>query len=377
MLPLNFSGQNTATNKAVLALADGTVFTGISVGANGHCVAEIVFNTLMSGHQEVITDPTYSNQIVAFTYPHVGNTGVNDIDSQSNKAQISGIVMRDCSLVVSNFRSTKSLPEYLQKNNIVAISDIDTRKLTRIIRESGQQTACIMVGDDAEKAVQLAQQGLDNSENNYQSIDAVWDQGSLDLFGQPINNNDTPKTNSNVVVYDLGVKQGLLRTLVDQGCKVTVVAENTSSQQILELKPDAIIVSSGAGNPNNRNHAIQVCKQLIGSNTPMLGIGLGCQVLALASGATVEKLKTGNHGCNHPIKNLETNRVFISTQKQDYGINQNSLSTEIKQTYVSLFDNSVQGFQLKDQPVFGLQAYPEASPGSNDLNHIFDQFFSL
>lgn len=380
MLPLNFSGQNTDIKKAVLALADGTVFTGISVGANGHCVAEIVFNTLMSGHQEIITDPTYSNQIVAFTYPHVGNTGVNDTDNQSDKAQISGLVMRDCSLTVSNFRSTKSLPEYLQQNNIVAIAGIDTRKLTRIIRQSGQQAACIMVGDDADKAIQLAQQGVGpnciptkDSKNKNTTTD--WNQGLLDLLGDPINNQTN--NSANVVVYDLGVKHGLLRTLVAKGCKITVVTEDTSSQDIVNLNPDAIVISSGAGNPNDKSHAIETCKQLIKSDIPVLGIGLGCQLLALASGASVEKLKNGNHGCNHPIKNLDSNQVFISTQKQDYAINKDSLPDQTKLTYVSLFDGCVQGFQFNDKPVFGMQAYPEASPGSNDLNHIFDQFISL
>lgn len=381
MLPLNFSGQNTDTKNAVLALADGTVFTGISVGADGHCVAEIVFSTLMSGHQEVITDPSYSNQIIAFTYPHVGNTGVNQTDSQSNKAQVSGIVMRDCSLVVSNFRSTQSLPEYLQQNNVVAISGIDTRKLTRVLRQSGNQNVCIMVGDDAEKAIQLAKLGTnqDTVSADNTSIEVTsWDQGSLDLFGNPINSTiDTDGAQPHVAVYDLGVKQSVLRTLVDKGCQVSVVSQNATAQDILGLNPDAIVVSSGAGNPNEKSNVINTCKDLINSKVAVLGLGLGSQLLAIAGGATVEKIQKGNHGCNHPIKNLDSNRVFISTQKQDYAINKDSLPANIKISYVSLFDDSVQGFQFNDQPVLGLQASIEASPGSNDLNHLFDQFISL
>lgn len=381
VLPSLFPDESTASSSAILALADGTVFSGYSIGASGHVVAELVFNTAMTGYQEILTDPSYKDQIVTLTYPHIGNTGVNPEDAESSAVQVAGLVIRDCALRVSNFRSTQSLPEYLTEQGVVAIAGVDTRKLTHILREKGAQAACILVGDDAQRAIELARSFVGIEGKNL--IDTVsteasyeWDQGSWELgtgFTQPAIAADAP----HVVVVDLGVKQNMLRLLADRGCKITVVPAQTSAEEVLALAPNGVFLSTGPGDPAACEQAIEVVKTLLDKKVPLFGLGLGYQLLGLAAGASSVKMKAGHHGANHPVKKLDDGSVFISSQHHGFALDANTLPANAEATYVSLFDSSLQGMVFTDKPALGFQGHPQSTPGPRDLTALFDQFISL
>ncbi|MFA5609037.1 MAG: glutamine-hydrolyzing carbamoyl-phosphate synthase small subunit [Alcaligenes sp.] len=364
---------------AVLALADGTLFKGVSIGAEGHCVAEIVFNTAMTGYQEILTDPSYSGQIVTLTYPHIGNTGVNPEDSESNKAHAAGLVIRDCPARLSNFRSTQSLPDYLKDQGVVAISGIDTRKLTRILREKGSMGACILVGDDAERALELARsfpglKGQDLAKVVTTDQTYNWTEGSWELgqgFGKPATDR------FHVVAYDFGVKANILRLMADRGCKVTVVPAQTPLVDVLAYEPDGVFLSNGPGDPEPCDYAIEACKGLLERKLPVFGICLGHQIMGLAVGAQTLKMKNGHHGANHPVQELASGRVFITSQNHGFAVDAATLPANAKVTHISLFDQSLQGFELTDRPAFCFQGHPEATPGPRDIASLFDKFISL
>ncbi|MEN5252730.1 glutamine-hydrolyzing carbamoyl-phosphate synthase small subunit [Alcaligenes aquatilis] len=364
---------------AVLALADGTLFKGVSIGAEGHCVAEIVFNTAMTGYQEILTDPSYSGQIVTLTYPHIGNTGVNPEDSESNKAHAAGLVIRDCPARLSNFRSTQSLPDYLKDQGVVAISGIDTRKLTRILREKGSMGACILVGDDAERALELARsfpglKGQDLAKVVTTDQTYNWTEGSWELgqgFGKPATDR------FHVVAYDFGVKANILRLMADRGCKVTVVPAQTPLADVLAYEPDGVFLSNGPGDPEPCDYAIEACKGLLERKLPVFGICLGHQIMGLAVGAQTLKMKNGHHGANHPVQELASGRVFITSQNHGFAVDAATLPANAKVTHISLFDQSLQGFELTDRPAFCFQGHPEATPGPRDIASLFDKFISL
>lgn len=381
MLPSLFPDESNASSSAILALADGTVFKGYSIGAEGYTVAEVVFNTAMTGYQEILTDPSYKDQIVTLTYPHIGNTGVNPEDAESQHVQASGLVVRDCALRVSNFRSTQSLPDYLKQQGIVAIAGIDTRKLTHIIREKGAQSACIFVGEDTERAIELARSfaglaGKDLAKQVTTDKPHSWTEGSWQLgegFSQPHIDTDA----LHVVAYDFGVKANMLRLLVDRGCKVTVVPATTSAEQVLALNPDGVFLSNGPGDPSACDYAIDATKTLLEKQLPIFGICLGHQLLGLAAGAKSIKMKTGHHGANHPVKQLKDGRVFITSQNHSFAIDADTLPANVRTTHISLFDNSLQGLAFTDRPAFGFQGHPVATPGPRDMTALFDQFISL
>ena len=369
------------TIPAVLVLADGTVFKGISIGALGHTIGEVVFNTAMTGYQEILTDPSYSEQIVTLTYPHIGNTGTNPEDIESNNVHAAGLIIRDLPLLESNFRSTQTLSEYLVANNVVAIADIDTRKLTRILREKGAQAGCIMAADsvDAVKALELAQSfpglaGMDlakvvSCKTAYEFTDGEWALGKG--FVKPA------KAPLHVVAFDYGVKQNILRMLVARGCKVTVLPAQATAEEALSYQPDGIFLSNGPGDPQPCDYAIKAIKTLVDSGIPTFGICLGHQLLALASGAKTMKMKFGHHGANHPVQDVETKRVYITSQNHGFAADPATLPANIKITHVSLFDGSLQGIARTDKPAFSFQGHPEASPGPTEMSYLFDQFIKL
>lgn len=373
------------TIPAVLVLADGTVFKGISIGASGHTVGEVVFNTAMTGYQEILTDPSYTQQIVTLTYPHIGNTGTNHEDVESNKVYAAGLIIRDLPLLTSNFRSTQTLSEYLIVNNVVAIADIDTRKLTRILREKGAQAGCIMAGENVhqefelKKALSLAKDfpglaGMDlakvvSCKTAYEFTDGEWALGKG--FTKPEN------AKFHVVAFDYGVKQNILRMLVSRGCKVTVLPAESSAEEALSYKPDGIFLSNGPGDPEPCDYAIKAIKTLVDSGIPTFGICLGHQLLALASGAKTMKMKFGHHGANHPVQDVETKRVYITSQNHGFAADPATLPANIKITHISLFDGSLQGIARTDKPSFSFQGHPEASPGPTEMSELFDQFIGL
>ncbi len=373
------------TIPAVLVLADGTVFKGISIGASGHTVGEVVFNTAMTGYQEILTDPSYAKQIVTLTYPHIGNTGTNTEDVESNQVYAAGLIIRDLPLLESNFRSSQTLSEYLVVNNAVAIADIDTRKLTRILREKGAQSGCIMAGEAVdqnsgiEKALALANAfpglaGMDlakvvSCKVAYEFSDGEWVLGKG--FEKPA------KTKFHVVAFDYGVKQNILRMLVSRGCKVTVLPAQATAEEALSYRPDGIFLSNGPGDPEPCDYAIKAIKTLVDSGIPTFGICLGHQLLALASGAKTMKMKFGHHGANHPVQDVETKRVYITSQNHGFATDPVTLPANIKITHVSLFDGSLQGIARTDKPAFSFQGHPEASPGPTEMSELFDQFISL
>ena len=368
------------TDQAVLALADGSVFLGRSIGADGKAVGETVFNTAMSGYQEILTDPSYAGQLVTLTYPHIGNTGCNAEDEESARPMAGGLIVRDCPRLQSNWRSTESLPEYLVRNDIVAISDIDTRRLTRILREKGAQGGAIMTGASAtpEAAIKLAQsfpgmQGMDLAREVTTPSVYKWDQGSWDL-----DDCDWVETAAerHVVAYDFGVKRNILRMLVDRGCRVTVVPATTPAEDVLALQPDGIFLSNGPGDPEPCDYAITAIRELIHSKKPLFGICLGHQLLGLASGARTIKMKFGHHGANHPVQDLNSRQVMITSQNHGFAVDEESLPENVRATHRSLFDNSLQGIELTDAPAFGFQGHPEASPGPHDIAGIFDRFIA-
>ncbi|WP_442596414.1 glutamine-hydrolyzing carbamoyl-phosphate synthase small subunit [Parapusillimonas sp. JC17] len=379
MLPSLFSEGAQEAPTAILALADGTIFKGVSIGADGYCVAEVVFNTAMTGYQEILTDPSYSGQIVTLTYPHIGNTGVNDEDVESTQVHAAGLVVRDCSLRVSNYRATRSLPEYLKAEGVVAIAGVDTRKLTRILRDGGAQGACILVGDDTERALELARQfpgmsgqDLASTVSTKQSND--WRGGTWQIgkgFADPSENT------YHVVAYDYGIKTNILRLLADRGCRITLVPAQTPVEEVLALKPDGIFLSNGPGDPEPCKYAIDTCKAALERKIPLFGICLGQQILGLGLGAKTVKMKTGHHGANHPVQDLDTGKVFITSQNHGFNVDVDSLPPNARITHVSLFDGTLQGFELTDSPAFCFQGHPEASPGPHDIVVLFDKFISL
>jgi carbamoyl-phosphate synthase small subunit len=370
---------DSATKTAILALADGTIFKGLSIGADGHCVAEVVFNTAMTGYQEILTDPSYSGQMVTLTYPHIGNTGINHEDVESSKIHAAGLIVRDCPALLSNFRSTQTLPDYLKSQGIVAISDIDTRKLTRILREGGAQGGCILVGDNAEQALKLARSfpgmsGLDLAKVVSAKQPATWTESTWELgqgYGQT--NSKLP----HVVAYDFGVKSNILRLLAERGCNITVVPAQTSAEEVLKLNPDGVFLSNGPGDPDPCDYAIAATKVFLERKLPVFGICLGHQIMGLALGAKTIKMKTGHHGSNHPVHELATGRVFITAQNHGFAVDAASLPAHARVTHISLFDGTLQGFELTDRPAFCFQGHPEASPGPHDIVVLFDKFMSL
>ncbi len=364
---------------AMLVLADGTVFRGISIGAPGQTVGEVVFNTSMTGYQEILTDPSYTKQIVTLTYPHIGNTGVNSEDVESGKVYASGLIIRDLPLVHSNWRSEQSLSEYLVANNVVAISDIDTRKLTRVLREKGAQAGCIIAGEvDEAKALELAKafpglSGMDLAKvvsvtESYEFTESEWDLASG--YGKLEN----PKFH--VVAFDYGVKRNILRMLVARGCRVTVLPAQATAEQALALKPDGVFLSNGPGDPQPCDYAISAIKQIVETGIPTFGICLGHQLLALASGAKTIKMKFGHHGANHPVQDVDDKRVFITSQNHGFAVDAGSLPANVRTTHISLFDGSLQGIARTDKPAFSFQGHPEASPGPTEMSYLFDRFIA-
>ena len=379
MLPIPQSLRPNQDTIAILALADGTIFTGVSIGATGHTIGEVVFNTSMTGYQEILTDPSYSSQIVTLTYPHIGNTGVNSEDVESDKIHVAGLIIKDLPLLVSNFRSEQSLSDYLQSQNIVAIAGIDTRKLTRILREKGAQGGAILVGKDAAKALELAKSfpglsGMDlakvvSVKKAYEWTETEWALGKG--YGKLAN----PKFH--VVAFDFGVKRNILRMLAQRGCKVTVLPAQSSAAEVLTFNPDGVFLSNGPGDPEPCDYAIAAVKELIEKGIPTFGICLGHQIMALASGAKTLKMKFGHHGANHPVQDLDSKQVLITSQNHGFAVDSATLPTNCRVTHVSLFDGSLQGFTRTDKPAFCFQGHPEASPGPHDIAYLFDRFTTL
>ncbi len=369
------------TKSAILVLEDGTVFKGTAIGAEGAAVGEVVFNTSMTGYQEILTDPSYAEQIVTLTYPHIGNTGTNSEDEESSTIWAKGLVIRDLPLLASNFRNEQSLSDYLKANNILGIADIDTRKLTRILREKGAQNGCILAGENIDEASALAKakafpglKGMDlakvvSTKDTYQ-----WQEGSwqLEQGHQTVENSEF-----HVVAYDFGVKRNILRMLADRGCKLTVVPAQTSAEDVLAMNPDGIFLSNGPGDPEPCDYAIAAIKTLLTTDIPVFGICLGHQLLGLASGAETIKMKFGHHGGNHPVKDHARNVVMITAQNHGFAIDESNMPENLTVTHNSLFDGTIQGIHRTDKPAFSFQGHPEASPGPHDAAPLFDHFIDL
>ena len=380
-MPPFFSGPAVP---AILALADGTIFKGISIGAAGHTTGEVVFNTSMTGYQEILTDPSYSRQIVTLTYPHIGNYGINTEDVEAAKVHAAGLIIRDLPLIHSNFRSSQSLTDYLKAENIVAIAGIDTRKLTRVLREKGAQAGAIVTGvqgnePSVQQALELARSfpglaGMDLAKvvtvpEVYEWTETEWELGKG--YGK------VADTKFHVVAYDFGVKRNILRMLASRGCKVTVVPAQTSAAYVLSLNPDGVFLSNGPGDPEPCDYAIEATKVFMEKKIPVFGICLGHQIMALASGAKTLKMKFGHHGANHPVQDLDSKKVMITSQNHGFAVDADTLPANCRVTHVSLFDNSLQGFARTDVPAFCFQGHPEASPGPTDVAYLFDRFINM
>ncbi|MHB1619426.1 MAG: glutamine-hydrolyzing carbamoyl-phosphate synthase small subunit [Sulfuricella sp.] len=365
---------------AILALADGTVFRGISIGTVGHTVGEVVFNTAMTGYQEILTDPSYCRQIVTLTYPHIGNTGTNSEDAESTQIHAAGLVIRDLPIQSSNWRSSEDLGAYLQRHNVVAIADIDTRKLTRLLREKGAQNGCLMAGAiDEAGAIELARgfpglAGMDLAKVVSCDRPYVWQEGEWKL-----GSGFTPQANPrfHVVAYDYGIKRNILRMLAERGCKVTVLPAQTPAEEALKLKPDGVFLSNGPGDPEPCDYAIAAIQKILQTGIPVYGICLGHQLLALASGAKTRKMKFGHHGANHPVQDLDSGRVMITSQNHGFAVDEATLPANLRVTHKSLFDGSNQGITRTDVPAFSFQGHPEASPGPHDVDYLFDRFIAM
>ncbi len=366
---------------AILALQDGTVFRGTSIGSDGQTIGEVVFNTAMTGYQEILTDPSYCRQIVTLTYPHIGNTGTNSDDMESSKIHASGLIIRDSTMLTSSWRSERSFSDFLKQGDTVAIADIDTRKLTRIIREKGAQSGCIMTGEQpAEKAIEHARKfpgiaGMDlakfvTTDESYQ-----WCHGTT--FGK------TPRVMSrriapyHVVAYDFGVKRNILHLLSDLDCRLTVVPAKTSAEEVFALAPDGVFLSNGPGDPEPCDYAIAAIREFLAKGLPVFGICLGHQLLALAAGAKTEKMKFGHHGANHPVQDLASGQVMITSQNHGFAVDEATLPDNVETTHRSLFDGTLQGIAFTDRPAFSFQGHPEASPGPHDLLPLFDRFIQF
>ena len=379
-MPPFFSGPAVP---AILALADGTIFKGYSIGAAGHTTGEVVFNTAITGYQEILTDPSYSRQIVTLTYPHIGNYGVNPEDVEASKVHAAGLIIRDLPLLASNFRSTQSLADYLKAENVVAIAGIDTRKLTRILREKGAQNGAILTGTQGNEplesqALELARSfpglsGMDLAKVVSVKEPYVFDQTEWKL-GQGYGKQENPKFH--VVAFDYGVKRNILRMLAERGCKITVLPAQATAEEALALNPDGIFLANGPGDPAACDYAIAATKKVIESGIPTFGICLGHQIMALASGAQTVKMKFGHHGANHPVQDLDSKQVLITSQNHGFAVDAATLPANCRVTHVSLFDGSLQGFERTDKPAFCFQGHPEASPGPTDVAYLFDRFIS-
>ena len=364
---------------ALLALADGTIFRGLSIGAAGHTVGEVVFNTAITGYQEILTDPSYCRQIVTLTYPHIGNTGTNAEDVESDRVHAAGLIVRDLPHVHSNFRAQESLAAYLQRERVVAIADIDTRRLTRILRDRGAQAGAILVGTDEARAVELARSfpgmaGLDLARVVSVAVPYEWNETAWEL-GRGYGRLGAPRLH--VVAYDFGVKRNILRLLAGRGCRLTVVPATTPAAEVLKMRPDGVFLSNGPGDPEPCDYAIEAAREIIAAGLPTFGICLGHQIMGLASGGRTSKMKFGHHGANHPVQDLETRRVAITSQNHGFAVDAASLPGNCRVTHVSLFDGSLQGFRRTDRPAFCFQGHPEASPGPHDIGYLFDRFVGL
>lgn len=366
---------------ALLVLEDGSIFRGTAIGAEGISVGEVVFNTAITGYQEILSDPSYAQQIITLTYPHIGNTGTNAEDAECKKIWATGLVIRDLPLLASNFRNEQSLGDYLCEHNVVGIADIDTRRLTRILRDKGAQNGCIMAGDvDDAKALAAAKgfaglKGMDLAKVVSTKESYAWEEGSWTL-GKGHAKPTAPKK-FKVVAYDYGVKRNILRMLVDRGCDLTVVPAQTPASEVLAMQPDGVFLANGPGDPEPCTYAIEAIKTILETNIPVFGICLGHQLLALASGAKTLKMKFGHHGGNHPVQDLESGRVMITAQNHGFAVEESSLPANVKPTHKSLFDGSLQGIHLTDKPAFSFQGHPEASPGPHDADGLFDHFIDL
>ncbi|MDX9968167.1 MAG: glutamine-hydrolyzing carbamoyl-phosphate synthase small subunit [Hydrogenophaga sp.] len=373
--------------KAILALADGTVFTGISIGATGQTTGEVVFNTSITGYQEILTDPSYCQQIVTLTYPHIGNTGVNREDVEADRIHAAGLIIKDLPLLASNFRCEETLSQYLQREGTVAIADIDTRALTRLLRTKGAQNGCILALPAGEaltdehhaRAIAAAKgapdmTGLDLAKVVSTREPYAWTQTEWQLgfgYGEQI----APRFH--VVAYDLGVKKNILRMLAQRGCKITVVPATTPAADVFKLKPNGVFLSNGPGDPQPCDYAIAAAREIVDSGTPVFGICLGHQILALAGGARTFKMQNSHHGANHPVKDLDSGRVSITSQNHGFAVDMDSMPQRLRATHVSLFDGTLQGLEFTDRPAFGFQGHPEASPGPHDIGYLFDRFIGL
>ena len=371
---------------AILALENGALFRGESIGVEGQTVGEVVFNTSMTGYQEILTDPSYARQIVTLTYPHIGNVGTTPEDSESAGVHASGLVIRDCPLIANNWRNQQSLGDYLQERGVVAIADIDTRRLTRMLRDEGAQSGCIVAGDSMDEASALAAArsfpglaGMDLAKEVSCRQPYVWTQGTWSLdqgLPAPLDPSDSELC-WHVVAYDFGVKRNILRMLVDRGCRVTVVPAKTPAEAVRALEPDGVFLSNGPGDPEPCDYAIAAIGELLDAMLPVFGICLGHQLLALASGGRSVKMKFGHHGANHPVQILDGGRVMISSQNHGFAVDETSLPETVHTTHRSLFDGSLQGIHRVDRPAFGFQGHPEASPGPHDVSPLFDHFIEL
>ena len=372
---------------ALLALEDGTLFWGESIGFEGQTVGEVVFNTALTGYQEILTDPSYARQIVTLTYPHIGNVGTNAEDEEASQVHASGLVIRDLPLLASNWRNTMPLDEYLRKHKIVAIADIDTRKLTRILREKGAQNGCIVAGENIDETAAIAAakgfpglKGMDLAKEVTTHQPYEWAQGSWTLEGGLPGHPDGPIEEAlpyHVVAYDFGVKRNILRMLVDRGCRITVVPAQTPAEEVFKLKPDGVFLSNGPGDPEPCDYAIEAIQQVLEKKLPVYGICLGHQLLGLASGAKTAKMKFGHHGANHPVQDLDSKVVMITSQNHGFAVDEASLPAHLEATHRSLFDGSLQGIRRTDCPAFSFQGHPEASPGPHDVAPLFDNFIEL
>jgi carbamoyl-phosphate synthase small subunit len=366
---------------ALLALEDGSVFHGHAVGATGETVGEVVFNTAMTGYQEILTDPSYARQIVTLTYPHVGNTGVNPADAESTRVQAAGLIVRDVPRRPSNWRSTESLPDYLARQNIVAIAGIDTRRLTRILRDKGALNGCILAGEGIDAGTALARARAFPGLNGMDLAKVVsvrepyrWTEGVYDLDGAAFT---APQTRYKVVAYDYGIKLNILRLLASHGCDITVVPAQTPAAEVLAMKPDGVFLSNGPGDPAACDYAIEATKAFLEAKIPLFGICLGHQLMGLALGAKTLKMKFGHHGANHPVKDHDDGRVLITSQNHGFAVDPATLPANVRVTHTSLFDGSLQGFALTDRPAFCFQGHPEASPGPLDVGYLFARFAQL
>lgn len=368
---------------AILALEDGSIFRGLAIGAEGSSVGEVVFNTAMSGYQEILTDPSYARQIVTLTYPHIGNTGTTLEDEESTSIWAAGLVIRDLPLLASNYRNEQGLSDYLKSRNIIGIADIDTRRLTRILREKGAQNGCLIAGDEIDEAQALEQargfaglKGMDLAKEVTVAESYQWRQGSW-VWDEGHSERDEGELPHHVVAYDYGVKRNILRMLVDRGCRLTVVPAQTPAEEVLAMNPDGVFLSNGPGDPEPCTYAIEAIQAILQTDIPVFGICLGHQLLGLASGAATAKMKFGHHGANHPVQNLDDGTVLITSQNHGFAVAEENLPDNLRITHKSLFDGTLQGIHRKDRDAFSFQGHPEASPGPHDAAPLFDHFIEL